>query len=120
MKNTMQNKPFAVVSPSTRQPAGWDDEVLEVGMVFKATSYLEGEENPLNTLYADNRGRFFLAQTDYNQTNPMDMPGTAFHEISFKQALEWAIHAQNNYESAEGDTVELLKYALKLLAKNKS
>ncbi len=62
-----------------------------------------------------NRGRFFLAQTG-EIYDPMDMPPTAFHEVSFEQALKWAIHAQKICDSAAGTMVELLEHALKLLA----
>ena len=103
-----------------KHPAGWDDEDLEVGLVFKVTKYFEGEENPLNTLYSDNRGRFFLAKTERDGVeDAMDMPGCAFHEISFEQALKWAIHAQNNYDDCVGTTVELLEHALKLIGGSK-
>lgn len=103
-----------LVAPPTQQHAGWDDEDLEVGLVYKVDEYHEGEENPLNTLYADNRGRFFLAQTGKIE-EPCDMPWTAFHEISFEHAIEWSIHAQNNYLTSTGVTAKLLEHALELL-----
>jgi hypothetical protein len=109
-------KTLKAVAPSTVKPAGWDVEDIGVELVYKVDDYLEGEENPFNSLYADNRGRFFLAQTDKTY-DPMDMPWTAFHEVSFEQALEWAIHAQNYLRGSEGDMVKLLEHALKICRK---
>ena len=104
-----------IAAPPTAEPAGWDDEGFEIGFVFRVNEYFEGEENPLNTLYADNRGRFFMAHTKNDRYTPLDMPWTAFHEISFEHALKWAIHASNNYVSSTGTMDELLEHALKLI-----
>ena len=111
--NELLKGKMKTIATQTKSPAGWDDDDLEVDFLFKNDSASPDE---FNTLYGDNRGRFFLARTG-GITDPFDMPGTAFHQVDLLTALEWNLAVLENPDatSMTGTNVALVRAALQAL-----
>jgi hypothetical protein len=81
------------------------------------------EPEQFNALFYDNRGRFFLvAKWNWadHQAEWKELPGTAFNEVSIREACEWAVRANEKCEDALGTFGALIGAVLKFLPDNNS
>jgi hypothetical protein len=110
----MKSKTLEAVAPSAIQHAGWDDDDFDLEVIIEVEVWKEGEAHPFKSLWADNRGRFFLSNAKYGEDH-RDLPWTAFKEVDFILALQWASHAQKYDSGYLGDCSILLDEAVRRL-----
>ena len=90
--------------------------------IYLVDQWDEGREKPQNLLCTDNRGKFFLAASDafaVSLPEISDLPASAFLEVDFVEALQWASHASKFSSGGTGGFETLLDEAARRLKSRK-